>query len=90
MARSPSSLKHRILVSTRLCRWQPLQRRQIVQPRRRVARRIPFLACAPGVVASHGRAFLRAGMTARALRAAMAAWQPRVSQAPSALTLQMG
>ncbi len=39
-----------------------------------------FRACAPGVVSSHGRAFLRAGMTARALCAAMAAWQARVHE----------
>ena len=33
-------------------------------------RRISFLACVPGVFSSHGRAFLRAGLTAQALRAA--------------------
>lgn len=32
----------------------------------------------PGVVPSHGRAFWRAGMTAQALRAAVAVWQARL------------
>jgi hypothetical protein len=45
----------------------------MARPRQRVARTVSFLACAPGVFSSHGRAFLRAGMTAEALRAAMAA-----------------
>ncbi len=42
---------------------------------RRMARRISFRACAPGVLSNHGRAFLRAGLTAQALRAALAARQ---------------
>ena len=64
-----------------------------------MARRISFRACAPRVFSIHGRAFWRAGMTAQASRAAMtaqasraamAAGQPRVSYAPSALTLPIG
>ena len=55
-----------------------------------MARTVLLRACAPGVFSSDGRAFLRAGMTAQALRAAMAAWQPRVSYAPSTVTLPIG
>jgi len=61
-----------ILVSTRLLRWQPLQRRQMVRPKRFDARRASFRAIAPAVQGFYGFAFLRGGMMAAAPRAAMA------------------
>ena len=72
-ALDPSSFRHRILASTRLRRWVPLQLRQMARPRWRVARRVSVRAWAPGVVSFQGRPLRRVGMTAEASRAAMAA-----------------
>jgi len=85
--RWPSSFTQCILVSTRLRRWYPLHRRQMVRPKRRDARRASLRAIAPGLSGFQGFAFLRGGMIAAAPRAAMASWHLRVSNAPSAVTL---
>lgn len=83
----PSSFTRRIFVSTRLQRWYPLQRRHWARPRYFDARSASSRARAPAATVFHGLAFWRGGMTARALRSAMASWHLRVSQAPSAVTL---
>ena len=68
-----------ILLSTRLRRWYPVHRRQMARPRYRDALTTSFRAMAPALLGFHGLAFLRGGMTAWALRAAIASWHVRVS-----------
>ena len=72
---------------TRLRRWQPLHRRQIVRPKRLDARKALLRAIALGVSGFHGLAFFRGGMMAADRRAAMASWHLRMSKAPSAMML---
>ena len=73
MTRSPISLTQRILVSTRLRRWYPLQRFQIARPSRCVARKISLRALAPGRFSFQGLlAFFLTGMMAWAARRAIA------------------
>ena len=67
-----------ILLSTRLRRWYPLQRLQMARPRYRDALTASFRAMAPSLVGFHGLAFLCGGMTAWALRAAIASRHFRV------------
>jgi len=55
------------------------QRFQIVLPSRPLARTISLRAATPGVFSGQPFALRRAGMTAQALRAAMASWQAFVS-----------
>ena len=83
----PSSFIQCILVSTRLRRWYPLQRRHRVRPRYRCALTASLREIAPALVGFQGFAFLRGGTTAWASLAAMASWHLRVSYAPSAVTL---
>ena len=68
-----------IFVSTRLRRWSPVTCRHNARPRYFDARTASFRAIAPGVLELHNFAFLRGGMTAWALRAAIASWHLRVS-----------
>jgi hypothetical protein len=60
----PSSFIQCILVSTRLRRWYPLQRRHRVRPRYRCALTASLRAIAPALVGFQGFAFLRGGTTA--------------------------
>jgi len=85
----PSNFIQCILVSTRLLRWYPLQRRHTVRPRYRCAWTASLRAIAPALVGFQGFAFLRGGITAWASLAAIASWHLRVSYAPSAVTLPM-
>jgi hypothetical protein len=67
----PSSLIQCILVSTRLRRWYPLQRRHRVRPRYRCALTASLREIAPVLVGFQGFAFLRGGTTAWASLAAV-------------------
>ena len=53
-----------------------------------VVSRVSFLATGAGQSSSQGRPFIRIGMIAVAFRSMIAVWQPRVSQAPFAVTVQ--
>ena len=77
-------------VATRLRRWYPLHRRHKARPPRyRDALTSSLRAMAPALMGLQGLALLRGGMTAQALRAAIASWHLHVSQAPSAVMLPM-
>ena len=69
--RSPKLLRRRIWASIRLQAWYPVSRFQNARPKCLLARKVSFLARAPGLSSFQGRPFLRIGMTAVPPRSAM-------------------
>ena len=76
-----------MLVSMRPRQWYPLRCREIVGPKYFAARRVAFLATAPGTTVFHGFVCLRRGVTPWAPGSTMGAWHLRVQQALSEVTL---
>jgi hypothetical protein len=70
---------HERVVSTRLRRWYSVSCLHNARPKYLEDRTASFRALAPGVSGFHSLAFLRGGITAWALRAAIASWHLRVS-----------
>ncbi len=87
--RSPMRLRRRPRASTRRRAWQPAHFFQIDHPGQRVARRISFREIAAEQSGFQARPFRRTGMTGSAPCARIAAWQRRVSWAPSAVTVSI-
>ena len=99
----PKDVRRRKGASLRLRACDPVSRFQSARPKWRVARKVSFLAWAAGPSSFQGRPLLRIGSkedqdpvrwtgaptNAGPPRSVIAAWQVRVSWAPSAVTVPM-